>query len=219
MISPLSELDTWRELLRARLGESPDAYRIAAQQLVLRADGSLRLDFMIETAANGPPTTHWRCCASGLLDSRIEQWPADLWVETPTEHPVLWDYTQPSATVHFRGPVDCPARADSELRKVHHQLVGGWTSLDRYVLRARDGGSVFDSQRYGFLGTAPRLLSVAYADVLRRHGCEVQLIEHGAPESRPGWTADEPPPRLLLIDRRSYAVATEIDLTRLPPLA
>ena len=103
----------------------------------------------------------------------------------------------------------CNAHGDRSIWQVHHQLVGDWFPLSRFINCAHDFAGLV-SGGHGKLAEGPEPLITAYQQVMQQHGFTTSLT------SRPPlyWNGEawvEPGELVVVVLGSSYVVARGVE--------
>ena len=159
------------------------------------------------------PDQRWRIDCAGVQRFELyEDW-IDT-VDTASEHPLLWDFTEPVVALHFYGPAGDPLAVVGALYERHRALAENWIPFQRYLNPFPGGTSALLRSSSGEFASGPARLVSAYAEVLAEHrvGCS-----HLPPRPATIWKDQQwvapPPLRALLLDR-SFVVAETFSASR-----
>lgn len=181
-------------------------------------NGELSLWLKITVDENRTLHSNWRIVCVNVLKHNVtlgQQYN----ISFVDEHPLLWHYKEPHASVSFYGKAENPASVVGALYQRHHEIAGKWISFKRYLN--------FDSYMsleqliaggYGLLAEGPKSLLLPYEEVLKQHGISAS---HTEPQFSPKWTREETiyeetfyyelPDLSALIMNDSFVIATHFE--------
>ena len=177
--------------------------RVESNELTLSLDVEIRSE--IETHE------FWEVDCVGVLEHRTSLGQCDRF-DLYHDHPLLWPYIYPAASVSFYGAAEDPRAVVGALYEQHFGLVSGWIPFPRFM----NGNCVEMLRgRYGMLAEGPTPLMTAYAEVL-----ESFKIGSRVTEPKPAYyTNDELSGllevRVVILGENSYVVAPTFNARRL----
>ena len=179
---------------------------------VERGEATLALTLLVDLGDQSP-RQRWRVDCAGV--QRFELY--DDWIDTlhtATEHPVLWDFTQPVVKLHFYGPARDPLAVVGTLYERHRALAGDWIPFHRYLNPFPTGTSALMRSTSGELASGPAPLISAYTQALTE-----QHVRSSTLPPRPAtvWDGRQwvalPALRALLLER-SFVIAETFSVSR-----
>ena len=141
----------------------------------------------------------WIVRSAGLVEDRISLGRRGELLHA-RRHELLIDHQEHREELQFYGgaPTD-PDRVVSELQRAHHQVVGAWRPMSRYVSRAFSLPKAF---RYpaATLAKGPKSLMRSYSSALEANGVSTNLADLGLPrhQTPSGWIETDPDLDLLV---------------------
>lgn len=205
--------------LLAAFGEDATA---ATFELRASVEGPHTLTVDVEAWVGGRPHGTWIVRCEGLVEHRVALGQLGALLHT-RRHELLIDYHEPHEQLQYfgGGPPD-PDHVVSELQRAHHQVVGAWRPMTRYLTGA------FTLPKFlrlpaGIVAHGPKSLMRAYGSVLEGNGMSTRLDSQASPRQPgcPAWVKDplnlellifrperlhhrkrgEPPPSFVIADR------------------
>jgi len=164
----------------------------------------------------------WLVYCAGVVEDRIALGQRGGLVHN-RRHELLIDFHEAHEQLQFFGGAAAdPDRVVSELQRAHHQVVGAWRPMTRYLTRSF---TLPEFLRYpaGILAHGPRSLMRSYSSVLEGNGVSTRRDSQSSPRQpgHPAWVKDplslellifrperlhhrkrgEPPPSFVIADR------------------
>ena len=170
---------------------------------VRKATDVLTLSLEVSVRSETNLNQLWEVDCVGVLEHRISIGGFDD-IGLSYDHPLLWSYIYPEASISFYGGVEDHRSVVGALYKQHFKLVGDWIPFRHFM-----NGNPIEMLRgrYGMLAEGPTPLMQAYARVL-----ESFKIDCGITEPKPAYyTNDEfsglAEVGVLILDKDCYFVA------------
>jgi hypothetical protein len=177
-----------------------------------QGEDAIRLMLLVDPGDDSP-NQRWRVDCSGVQRFELHGgWIETL--ETATDHPVLWDFTEPVVALHFYGPARDALAVVGALYERHRSLAGDWIPFHRYLNPFAAGTSALLESTSGQLASGPACLIVGYTEALAAHQVGSSTL---APRPAKVWNGQQwvapPALRALLLDR-SFIVAEKFSVSR-----
>src|SRR5262249_25647211 len=115
----------------------------------------------------------WAVDCVGLLEHKMFLGECNHF-ELTHDHPLLWSYVYPKASLSFYGDAENPLTVFGALHERHLQLVDDWIPFGRFM--NQDTLEMIRG-RYGMLADGPTPLVEAYAQVLENFKISTKLTE------------------------------------------
>jgi hypothetical protein len=171
----------------------------------------LKLSFDLHIRTDKHECQSWEVDCVGLLEHHMFLGECDNF-DLRHDHPLLWPYIYPKASVSFYGEAENPLVVFGALYQRHLELVRDWIPFGRFM----NGNSLeMIRGRYGMLAEGPTPLVEAYAQVLERF-----QISSKVAEPKPAYYTNDELSGLrevgvLILSKTCYFVATAFDERRL----
>ena len=170
---------------------------------------TLSFDFNIRTDKEDHRS--WEVDCVGLLEHQVCLGECNNF-DLHHDHPLLWPYIYPEASVSFYGEAEDPLAVFGALNERHLELVNDWIPFGRFM---NQNCLEMIRGRYGMLAKGPTPLVEAYAQVLERF-----KIGSKVTEPKPAYyTNDEfsglAEVGVLILNKGCYFVATSFNERRL----
>src|SRR5262245_12786527 len=171
----------------------------------------LTLTFDFDIRADKEEHQSWEVDCIGLLEHQVFLGECNDF-DLSRDHPLLWPYIYPEASLSFYGEADDPLSVFGALNERHLELVSDWIPFARFM---NHNSLEMIRGRYGMLAKGPTPLVEGYAQVLERFRISSKVTEP-KPEY---YTNDElsglAEVGVLILNKGSYSVATSFTERRL----
>jgi hypothetical protein len=171
----------------------------------------LTLTFDFDIWADKHEYQSWEVDCVGVLEHQMFLGECGSF-ELSHDHPLLWRYIYPKASVSFYGEAEESSAVFSALYQRHLELVGDWIPFGRFM----NGNSLeMIRGRYGMLADGPAPLVEAYAQVLESFN-----ISNKVTEPKPVYYTNDQFSGLaevgvLILNKACYFVSTSFNERRL----
>ena len=189
--------------------EDDGGFRLVAFE---ESEAGIALILMVDLGDDSP-NQRWRLDCAGVQRFELH----DEWIdmlETATEHPVLWDFTEPVVAAHFYGPARDPLAVVGRLYERHRALAEDWIPFHRYLNPFPGGTSALLQSTSGQLASGPARLISGYIEALAEHHVASSTL---APRPATVWNGQQwvaPPALQALLLNRSFVVAETFSASR-----
>jgi hypothetical protein len=124
----------------------------------------LTLSFDFHIRADDDEYQSWEVDCVGLLEHQVLLGECSNFYLS-RDHPLLWPYIYPQASISFYGEAEDPLAVFGALNERHIKLVNDWIPVGRFL---NQNSLEIIRGRYGMLAEGPTPLVDAYAQVLER---------------------------------------------------
>ena len=174
---------------------------------LIPTDDDLTLQILVYSGREEPPQT-WRICCEPIYPYRLLlDWPDKI--ELFDEHPILWQFTKPYASLYFSQAPTNLSGFYGDLNWAHDELCSHWLQLSDFLNNQCKTKELLSGSK-GLFAQGPINVITSYCEVLQAHNMNPSIVD---------WKhIDDVIPVgsvQVLVLEKSYFIGEEISFQRL----